>query len=515
MAVRVKISQGELEGTVKKSGNGADYLRFLGVPYAKAERFAKPTSPPGWEGVKKANNSIKCLQNDSLTGRGIAGKEDGLVANVYTPKSALDEGSSPLPVMVWIHGGGFFLGDGTPEFYGPGWLIDHGIVLVCINYRLGPLGFMNTGNDVIPANLVSQCSFYSQFNKDINKDCKFLPQGLWDQRQALVWVQENISKFGGDPGNVTIFGESAGSMSCAYHILSPQSAGLFHKAILESGNPFNPWCRQDKHPLHLTRQLVKAVDGPSDGTPEEILEFLKKADMKKLFKNCNCGTILGDENVLDPAEFFPFLPVVDDFCSEPFLPDEPVNLVKAGKFNHVPTIVGFNKDEGIMIKVVTEKAKPALLEKFNANLSKFAAFMFLNRNADEFDKVDEEVINKLLETSGVTELSKSPSVVEKVGNVYGDSFFVAPTLDFCKMMATSSNCPVYQYRFSYCPPATLLDVMIPNIPKLLCRLGKNCVFFMFYSQSHSSVPNFLPFVYVLQGNSEQSLQMGCAEGQAK
>ena len=141
--------------------------------------------------------------------------------------------------------------------------------------------------------------------------------------------------------------------------------------------------------------------------------------------------------------------------------------------------------------------------------------MFLNRNADEFDKVDEEVINKLLETSGVTELNKSASVVEKVGNVYGDSFFVAPTLDFCKMMATSSNCPVYQYRFSYCPPATLLDVMIPNIPKLLCRLGKNCVFFMFYSQSHSSVPNLLQFVDVLQGNSEQSLQMGCAEGQAK
>merc|ERR1712004_858653 len=112
----------------------------------------------------------------------------------------------------------------------------------------------------------------------------------------------------------------------------------------------------------------------------------------------------------------------------------------------------------------------------NANLSKFAAFMFLNRNADEFDKVDEEVINKLLETSGVTELSKSPSVVEKVGNVYGDSFFVAPTLDFCKMMATSSNCPVYQYRFSYCPPATLLDVMIPNIPKLLCRLQNKCAF---------------------------------------
>ena len=292
---------------------------------------------------------------------------------------------------------------------------------------------------------------------------------MWDQRQALVWVQENISKFGGDPGNVTIFGESAGSMSCAYHILSPQSTGLFHKAILESGNPFNPWCRQDKHPMHLTRQLVKAVDGPSEGTPEEILEFLKKADMTKFFKNCNCGFILGDENVPDPSEFFPFRPIVDDFCSDPFLPDDPVNLLKSGKFNQVPAIVGFNKDEGIMIKVVTEKAKPALLRKFNSNLNKFAAFMFLNRNVDEFDEVDEEVMNKVLATSGVTEMSKSPASVEKLANVYGDSYFLAPNLDFSKMLASSNTCPVFQYRFSYCPPASLLDVMLPNIPKLICR----------------------------------------------
>ena len=153
MGVRVKISQGELEGSVKKSANGLDYVRFLGVPYAKFERFAKPTAAPGWEGVKKANSSIKCLQNDSLI-RGIVGKEDGLVTNVYTPQSALGEGGGSLPVMVFIHGGAFFLGDGTPEFYGPGWLIDHGIVLVTINYRLGPLGFMSTGDNVIPANLV-------------------------------------------------------------------------------------------------------------------------------------------------------------------------------------------------------------------------------------------------------------------------------------------------------------------------------------------------------------------------
>ena len=122
-----------------------------------------------------------------------------------------------------------------------------------------------------------------------------------------------------------------------------------------------------------------------------------------------------------------------------------------------------------MIKVVTEKAKPALLRKFNSNLSKFAAFMFLNRNVDEFDEVDEEVMTKVLATSGVTEMSKSPASVEKLANVYGDSYFLAPNLDFSKMLASNSTCPVFQYRFSYCPPASLLDVMLPNIPKLICR----------------------------------------------
>jgi len=195
-----------------------------------------------------------------------------------------------------------------------------------------------------------------------------------------------------------------------------------------------------------------------------------------LFKNCTCGKILGEENVLDPSEFFPFRPIVDDFCSEPFLPDEPVNLLKSGKFNHVPVIVGFNRDEGIMIKVITEKAKPALLEKFNGNFNKFSAFMFLSRDVNEFDNMDEEVINKVLETSEVTEISKSHADVEKLANVYGNSYFLAPNLDFSKMIASSSNCPVYQYRFSYCPPASLMDVMVPNVPKLLGRGIANSLF---------------------------------------
>ena len=155
MGVRVRVVQGELEGKVRRTAKGREYVQFLGVPYATAERFAHPQPPPTWQGVKKANSKILCAQNDLLFGRGATGKEDGLVANIYSCKEAMEAGKdAKLPVMVFIHGGAFALGDGTPNTYGPAWLLDHGIVLVTVNYRLGPLGFLSTGDDTIPANLV-------------------------------------------------------------------------------------------------------------------------------------------------------------------------------------------------------------------------------------------------------------------------------------------------------------------------------------------------------------------------
>ena len=148
------------------------------------------------------------------------GEEDCLVLNVYSR----DVGSPDTAVMVWIHGGAFILGDGGTDAYGPEFLLDKDIVLVTINYRLSALGFMSMGDDVMPGNL-----------------------GLWDQRLALQWVQDNIGSFGGDKNKVTIFGESAGGMSVMFHYFSSQSKGLFHKAISQSGTPISPFCTSNKH----------------------------------------------------------------------------------------------------------------------------------------------------------------------------------------------------------------------------------------------------------------------------
>ena len=236
---------------------------------------------------------------------------------------------------------------------------------------------------------------------------------MWDQRQALIWVKKNIEKFGGNPDNVTIFGQSAGSMSCAYHLLSPRSAGLFHRAILQSGTPFSPLCRTDKGPAYLVRRLALALGIPVNSTTSEMVNLLRMVDVKKLVMTCTRGNILGEDIVLDPKEPFMFVPVVDTFCSTPFLPDEPERLLAAGNYNHVPVIIGFNKDEGTMItQLKLRNPKQCYLDKFNSSVSTFSARMLFNRDPDEADEVDEEVAMKLIAAKHIRERS-----AERIGQV--------------------------------------------------------------------------------------------------
>ncbi|MEU4323518.1 carboxylesterase family protein [Nocardia fluminea] len=196
----------------------AGVTRFLGVPFAAApvgpKRFQLPEAAPAWEGVRDATAmGATCAQTPypapihALIGSdGIPGDEY-LNANVWTP----DPAASGLPVLVWIHGGAFVRGSNARAIYDGTAFARDGVVMVGINYRLGVSGFAEI--EGAPSN-----------------------RGLHDQIFALRWVRENIAAFGGDPGNVTIFGESAGAMSVAALIAAPQTAGLFHRAIMQSGN---------------------------------------------------------------------------------------------------------------------------------------------------------------------------------------------------------------------------------------------------------------------------------------
>lgn len=146
----------------------------------------------------------------------LSGREDCLYLNVYTPP--VDKQIEKLPVMVFFHGGGWQCGSGISGFYGPDFLLEHDIVLVSGNFRVGPLGFLSTGQEDCPGN-----------------------NGLKDQVLILQWIRENIDRFGGDPNSVTVFGESAGGASGTYLMMSPLAKGLFHRVISQSGVNLDSW----------------------------------------------------------------------------------------------------------------------------------------------------------------------------------------------------------------------------------------------------------------------------------
>lgn len=214
MSTEATTTSGRVVGEVIAEG-----VRFLGIPYAAApfgvNRFRPPQAPPSWDGPRDATAfGPTCPQrsldpsrerNGYFNGSGFG--EDCLTLNVWSP----DPGSSGLPVMVWIHGGGYMTGGGSaPVHDGATWARD-GVVYVSINYRLGVEGFLHLDGGT--PNL-----------------------GLLDQVAALRWVQENIAAFGGDPGNVTVFGQSAGAVSVMHLLAMPSARGLFRRAIAQSGS---------------------------------------------------------------------------------------------------------------------------------------------------------------------------------------------------------------------------------------------------------------------------------------
>ena len=218
---------------------------FLGIPYAEPPlgnlRFALPkkfaSKTELYVGENPDSNPYygsTCTQmnfNEELEGT-----EDCLHLNIYAPKTSesLPKPSQKLPVLVWIHGGGFFAGSSSPSFYGPDYFMDYDVILVAINYRLGPLGFLTLQSDAMPGNL-----------------------GMHDQILALQWVQDNIDRFNGDPENVTIIGESAGAMAVMYLVMSHLAQGLFAKAIIQSGPIVSSYTVWDKKPRLYALRLAE------------------------------------------------------------------------------------------------------------------------------------------------------------------------------------------------------------------------------------------------------------------
>ncbi|CAH1954891.1 unnamed protein product [Acanthoscelides obtectus] len=320
--VEVTITEGTLRGMLSKDYHDGVFYSFIGIPYAKPPigelRFKAPEPVEPWKGVK---NATKVGAESPQYMKIMMGKEDNcLNLNVFTKE--LSQGLKK-PVMVFIHGGGFVSGSSRPDLiYGPEFLMTEDIVLVTINYRLGILGFLSlTDRSLnVPGNA-----------------------GMKDQVMALKWVQKNIKYFGGDPNNVTIFGESAGGAAVHFLVVSPLAKGLFHKAICQSGCVLNPWATGVPNGV----EVAKAMGYRSDASEDYILKRLKSASVSRIMKGQNKFQMNFNPNHVRTVS------VVVEYPHEgAFLTQHPLEILKAGKQNQVPMIMGYNSLEGLFFELV-------------------------------------------------------------------------------------------------------------------------------------------------------------------
>jgi para-nitrobenzyl esterase len=301
---------------------------FSGIPYAQAPegnlRWRPPQPPESWDGVREASSfgpiapqpaAVAGITSPSDPAASEPQSEDCLTLNVWTPQVPEDPTSEPgagRPVMVWIHGGGFTTGSGSVFLYRGGQLARNGnVVVVTINYRLGALGFLGHRALGDPDGFIGNW-------------------GLQDQVAALRWVRDHISQFGGDASNVTIFGESAGAISVAALMGVPSAAGLFRRAVVQSGGVH----------VHTVEEAERAAD--------RLATALGVADCSR----GSLGSVPASELVAatdevakrrpDPGLIpLPFIPVVDGA----FLPEHPLTAVEQGASAGVDLLIGTNRDE--------------------------------------------------------------------------------------------------------------------------------------------------------------------------
>jgi para-nitrobenzyl esterase len=423
---RIKLANNaEIQGSIAGSSR-----QFLGIPYAKPPvgdlRWKAPQPPDPWTGVRDATQFGKrCAQLKSDTLQNApSNDEDCLYLNVWTPSPAP---KGALPVMVWIHGGGNvngstnepvpFLNSGL--FYSGEFLAEnHGVVVVSLNYRLGLFGFFE--------------------HPDLVAEGSSGNQGLLDQRLALTWVHDNIASFGGDPGNVTIFGESAGSFDVCMHVASPGSKDLFHRAISESGG-----C--------TTRQRTKA-EAQAAGAAFAADVGCTGAGALGCLRGKAAIELMGTQDV---ALGKGFGPDVDGA----FMPDQPRTLYDAGQIAKVPYLLGSNTDEGtLFLPAITPTTDEEYMAALTATFGASAQAVAIKYKPADFP-------------GGVPNRQTAA-----LARVIGDSRLVCTTFDTAQRMA-HAGAAVYLYNFDVpVPPAVSMTLGATHGSELTSVFGTSPTF---------------------------------------
>lgn len=310
----LNTDQGQARGV---SANGVS--KFLGLPFAApptgALRWKAPQAPSAWSGVRDATQFGNTCPQEASAFSGRSETEDCLYLNVYRPDNSTGQ---PLPVMVWLHGGGYVLGAGS-YYDGAPLAKQANAVVVTVNYRLGIFGFA-----ALPG---------------LQAENPAANYGIQDQQAALRWVKQHASRIGGDANRVTLFGQSAGGNSACVHIVSPGSAGLFHGAISQSG----PCVLLRNVPLATLRADTEAVaQGLNCPNGPQQLACMRQQSTAALMNATppNLDIIYNSP---------PWVPAIDGVV----LPEAADKLLRTGRINKVPVMFGGNHDEGRLFVAMT------------------------------------------------------------------------------------------------------------------------------------------------------------------
>ncbi|XP_057380572.1 carboxylic ester hydrolase-like [Daphnia carinata] len=416
------------------SASGRKFNAFRGIPYAQPPvgdlRFRDPIPAKPWTAIllDATKEGPACIQAD-LTTKALAGQEDCLVLNVYT--RSVGSSNNLLPVMVWIHGGGFTTGSGNAEsdLYGPDYILDRDIVFVTMNYRLAAFGFLSTEDEEAPGNY-----------------------GLLDQSMALRWVRDHIRNFGGDADSITIFGESAGGASVEYQVLSPHSKGLFHRAIAQSGSTRCPWAMQ-KSMGEYTRILAKDVNCPTSSS-KELLQCLRTKDVKDIMDSkLKMGLPVG-------LGLYPvaFVPRVDKEREFPFLPDTPERLVANKQFNQVPFIGGLTVDEGGLFAASLATVDGLAMEEFKKDPVKNVLYALAMENKKGGLHMAQKVYDHYF-----SNVKTDADIITQYGELSSHIEFFKCVDDSVKALAQHNQFPVFYYEYAHRGEKSLVQIL--DLPK--------------------------------------------------
>ncbi|XP_041968873.1 juvenile hormone esterase-like [Aricia agestis] len=428
-----RVAGGWLCGRTAFAGS-TKYASFLGVPYARQPlgdlRFKELQAAPAWDGALDATaEGPACPQHDVLYGPLVGARntsEACISANVHVPWEYLPPVTPPafsspyrtgqpderagLPVLVFVHGGGFAYGSGSTDFHGPDYLIDKNVIVITFNYRLNVFGFLSLGSAAVPGN-----------------------NGLRDTVTLLQWVRDNARAFGGNPNAVTLAGQSAGAAIVHLLTLSPAAEGLFHRAIIMSGTAVPSFYTTSPMYAKLVAGLFTAALGINDTDPEEVHRRLVALPLDAL--------MAANARVQDLIGVTAFMPVVEAEHGgvRRILDEDPETLLLRGRGSGVPLVIGHTSRECETFRPVFEAID--LMTRLKANPT-------LLLSPDLIYKTTPNVSLDLAKEVERRYFAGAPTMDEYL-RACSDTYYVYPALKVADIRQRTGGAPAYLYDFSY------------------------------------------------------------------